>query len=201
VAIGNPQFNADSFPTLPSLPAAADEARRIAGTYQQALTLIGTQGTFGNLAANAPYADIIDIAAHSIHDAEPDRKPTLVLAADGRSSGACGVASIQSLKLKSGSTVVVCGCQTAISDEPFGDLRDFAGSFLAAGAQTTVATLWDVDDSAARDFAVLFHRRVAKGQAPATAARLAQMSMLHSPDARQRDPSAWSAFQVYSLSR
>jgi CHAT domain-containing protein len=102
------------------------------------------------------------------------------------------------LPIKKGSTVVVSACETGTSREP-GTLRDFAGSFLAAGAQAVVATLWKVDDAPSRVFAVHFHRELRKSGAAVTATRQALLSMLRSANLQLRNPRAWSGFQVYAL--
>ena len=198
VTIGDPAFDQRIFPSLPALPAARAESMKVSQIYPAGRALTGSQATLRNLAASIRQADVIDIAAHTTRSSREPLLLDLLLAADGNGSGASTLREISYLPLKDGSTVVIAGCATAISREP-GDLTNFAGSFLAAGASSAVATLWDVDDDATREFALLFHRALSQGTSAAEATRVAQLSMLRSPNVNLHEARAWSGFQIYAL--
>jgi len=196
--IGDPAFDRRLYPNLPSLPAARRESSGIARMYPAARVLIVRHATFGNLARAASNADVLHIGAHTIPSAEESSLLKFLLAPAGTHNGACSLSEIASLPLKKGVTVVLAGCRTGTSREP-GTLRDFAGAFLAAGAGTVVATLWDVDDATTREFSRRFHEALRQKHSAAEAAQAAQQFMIRSPHPAFRDPAAWSGFQVYTL--
>lgn len=200
VTIGDPAFDQQLYPDLSPLPAARDQSKRVADQYSRAPALTGQDATFRNLADRIRFADVVDIATHTAPDAKEPSLFDLIFARDGEDGSACSVQQIAGLPLKKGSTVMVAGCQTAVSRD-WGDLRDFAGAFLAAGAESAVATLWDVEDETTRDFTLRFHEALRHGNGSAAAVRSAQLSMLHSRNPNLRDVRAWAGFQVYTLGR
>lgn len=203
VTVGNPSFDRSTFPDLASLPAASDESLRVAHRYPEGKALTGGRATYRNLSSMAQFADVMDIAAHTVRSVQNSALLDLVLAADGRKSGACTLREVLSLPMKRGATVVIASCSSAVSRDPNGDLRDFAGAFLAAGAGEVIATVWDIEDETSHDFSLRFHDALNRGSgASASAAlRAAQMSMLRSRNSELRDPKAWGAFQLYTLSQ
>jgi CHAT domain-containing protein/tetratricopeptide (TPR) repeat protein len=200
VAVGDPAFDRNAYPSFPSLPAARAEAVAIGRLYPQSRTLIGRHATLQNLATSVQTADVVHIAAHTVTNVEERESPKLLLAPSHQHAGACSVEEAADLPLRKGSIVVVPGCKTGSSREP-GTLRDFAGSFLAAGARSVVATLWDVEDDPSRTFALFFHRALRGCGSAVTATREAQLAMLRSSNAGLRNPRAWSGFQVYGVGR
>jgi CHAT domain-containing protein/tetratricopeptide (TPR) repeat protein len=198
VAVGDPAFDRNAYPTFSSLPAARAEAVAIGRQYPQSRTLTGRTATFPNLAASVQTADVVHIAAHTAPSVEEHEVRELLLAPSRQHAGTCSVGDAAHLPLKKGSIVLVPGCRTGASGEP-GTLRDFAGSFLAAGARNVVATLWDIEDDPSRAFALLFHRSLRRCGSAITATREAQLAMLRSSNDRVRHPRAWSGFQVYGV--
>jgi CHAT domain-containing protein len=198
VTVGDPAFDVHAYPFLPSLPAARDESLAVARSYAVARSFVGSQATLRNLTDSVADADVIDIATHTTQSAGDPSLLDLVLASDGKHSGGCSLRNITTLPLKKGSTVFIAGCETAVSRDA-GDLRDFAGSFLAAGASDAVATLWSVDDEMTREFAIRFHHALTELGSAAAAARFAQLSMLRSRSTVLSDPRSWSGFQVYAV--
>ncbi|HXA18855.1 MAG TPA: CHAT domain-containing protein [Thermoanaerobaculia bacterium] len=198
LAIGDPAFDQNICPSCPALPGARTEALAVARQYPRSRTLVGADATFDQFAAGVQAADVIHIGTHAVPSVEERQVLNLLLAPSGQHPGTCSVGEAAGLPLKKGSIVVVSGCQTAASREP-GTLRDFAGSFLAAGARHVVATLWDVDDDQSRTFALVFHRELRRCHNAVTATREAQLSMLRSSDRQHRSPRAWSGFQVFSV--
>ena len=200
VAVGDPAIDRNAYPAFPSLPAAKAEAVAIGRQYTQSRTLTGRHATLRNLATSVPTADVVHIAAHVVSGGNEGEPPKLLLAPSPQHAGACSVGDAAELPLKKGSVVLVPGCQTGSSSEP-GTLKDFAGSFIAAGARSVVATLWEIEDDPSRTFALFFHRALCKRGSAVTALREAQLAMLRSANARLRDPRAWSAFQVYGVAQ
>jgi tetratricopeptide (TPR) repeat protein len=197
VAVADPAFAVDAFSGFDRLPAAALEAKEVAALYPRTAAWSGEKATFSNLARAVSSADVLHIATHAVANRQDPAYSLLLLARDADDTGACSLRRVAGLTLKPGCTVVLAGCSTAVAGAGHGDLRDFANAFLAAGAGSTVATLWDVEDDAARQFSLRFHQRLRDGESPASALRAAQLAMLHSQNAPIRATRAWAAFQVY----
>jgi len=90
--------------------------------------------------------------------------------------------------------VVLSACESACGEDQRGEGPQSLGrAFLAAGAANALVSLWRVDDSSTEALMVEFYRRfLARGEAPATALRGAQLAIR----ARRewRDPYYWGAF-------
>jgi CHAT domain-containing protein len=67
-----------------------------------------------------------------------------------------------------------------------------AGSFLAAGTPTVIATLWDIDDAVARRLFLEFHRRYVNGGDAAEALRQTQLAFLEAADPLLAHPASWA---------
>ena len=77
--------------------------------------------------------------------------------------------------------VFLGACDSAVGPARFADgMPGLQRAFLRAGARGVVATLWPIEDVAARDFSLEFYRRL-MSSAPDVALREAQRAWLHSP--------------------
>lgn len=72
-------------------------------------------------------------------------------------------------------------------------VESFSRAFLAAGAKSTVTTLWRVPDATTADFMRIFYRHLQRGATRAEALRLAKLRLLRSGTAVS-DPHYWAAF-------
>ncbi|MFP5285460.1 MAG: CHAT domain-containing protein, partial [Thermoanaerobaculia bacterium] len=82
--------------------------------------------------------------------------------------------------------VVLSACRTGLGRQVRGEgLVGLSYSFLAAGASSVVASLWNVDDRATAALMGRFHRELLGGRPPAEALRAAQLHL--------RDETRWSA--------
>jgi CHAT domain-containing protein len=88
--------------------------------------------------------------------------------------------------------VVLAGCRTAVGASAREGTLGVAGSFLAAGTPTVVATIWDIDDAVARHLFLEFHRRFVKGGDAAEALRQTQLAFLESTDPLLAHPASWA---------
>jgi CHAT domain-containing protein len=91
--------------------------------------------------------------------------------------------------------VVLSACDTAVGEQmPGAALMTFDAAFSQAGAESIVASLWKVNDLAARDFMVAFHRGLQTADR-ATALRQAQMTLLQNPQTAH--PYYWAPFVLF----
>ena len=92
--------------------------------------------------------------------------------------------------------VVLSGCQTALGQEVDGEgLVGLAWGFLYAGANSVVASLWNVDDASTAELMRLFYEGMeTNGLSPAKALRQAQLAI--SSRARWAFPYYWAPFII-----
>ncbi len=87
--------------------------------------------------------------------------------------------------------LVLSACETATGDSRAA--LGLAGISLQAGARSTLASLWNLDDASGAYFVGQFYQALAQPQATKAAAlRQAQLALLNHPD--YRHPTYWSAY-------
>lgn len=91
--------------------------------------------------------------------------------------------------------VTLSACETGWSDvRPGDELMGLGRAFLYAGAQSVVASLWQVDDGMTAELMADFYRGLMSGQAKDEALQNAQKSFLEQN--RWLHPAFWGAFQL-----
>jgi CHAT domain-containing protein len=140
---------------------------------------------------------ILHVAAHAVIDEERSQLSGIVLSQVNRDGvvqdGTVRVHDIYNLSLKA-RLVVLSACRTALGRPVEGEgLMGLARSYLYAGADAVMATLWDVDDRATAAFMSHFYAALLKGNAaPAEALRRARAALQQ--DARFALPHYWAGF-------
>jgi CHAT domain-containing protein len=89
--------------------------------------------------------------------------------------------------------VTLSACDTEAGKMVRGEVQSFSRAFLAAGARSTVTTLWRVADSPTADFMGLFYRNLARGESKAQALRNAKLDFLRA-GGELAQPQYWAAF-------
>jgi CHAT domain-containing protein/tetratricopeptide (TPR) repeat protein len=137
---------------------------------------------------------VIHFATHGLVSQRHPLRSALVLASaegDGE-DGFLQAREILQLKLKS-DLVVLSACQTARGQILAGEgAQGLAQAFLNAGAQSVVASLWNVNDQRAALFMEAFYRHLAKGQNKVEALRSAKLEMFKIP--ATSSPRYWAPF-------
>jgi CHAT domain-containing protein len=92
--------------------------------------------------------------------------------------------------------VTLSACETALGANVRGEgIIGLARAFFYAGADTVVASLWQVDDRSTSEFMIEFYRALGQGQTAAAALRLAKLRFLRG-SGPFRSPYYWAAFIV-----
>jgi len=196
LAVGNPSFDRQAFQLRP-LPAAAIEARNIAGMYANQNLLIGPAATDVTFERLAPQYDVIHFAGHAVVGGGAPELSHLVLASDGQSGGALFSSDIARLKLEHTGLVVLSSCSTADGKLSATEgASSLARAFFAAGVPAVVSSLWPIDDEATSGFFVAFHKRLSAGDSPAVALQKTQIEFLGDGRSPTRVRS-WAAFQLF----
>lgn len=203
LVVGEPAIdrNVPGNAALPSLPAAAREARRLAALTGARL-LEGPAASKAAFLAAAGRAEWIQFSGHAVIDPANTLLSKLVLAPGGDGDpGALTAQEIYSQKLGGTRLVILAACDTGNEYVPGGEgVTSLARAFLAAGVPTVVASLWSVDDGATARLFEAFHRNLLASGDPADALREAQLGMLRSLNEKDRSPWAWAAFEVIGAS-
>jgi CHAT domain-containing protein len=91
---------------------------------------------------------------------------------------------------------VLSACETNLGEYvPGENVLSLASAFAAAGARSTLTTLWRVDDRATKELMVKFYEELAAGNSRAEALAVAQTG--HQADADFAHPYYWSALTLY----
>lgn len=189
VAIGDPPSTDVFGEQWPPLPASAKEVLAIAALLPGRAELHLKDDATKAVLARARGVPIIHLATHAFADAEnPDRSRILL------ANSYLYQEELYDLDLFGVDLVTLSACDTARGSFVRGETVQALGqAFLAAGAASTVTTLWRVDDVLTAEFMKQFYGALARGQSKAEALRTAKLRFLHS-NAALADPRVWAAF-------
>lgn len=197
IVVGNPAFDAGRFPNFEHLPGASDEAADVAKLYPDSTLLLRDAATHDRLIEELPSAAVVHISAHGVTNSGDDPwQSFLLLAPSPNSSGALYLDEISRIPLRA-PVVFLSACGTASGPKSAVDLRTITMAFLAAGASSSIGSLWDVNDSVASEVSIDFHRNLRHGLSPAAALQAAQIHAIHSDDPALRAQKTWGGFELF----
>jgi CHAT domain-containing protein len=179
--------------SLPRLPAASQEARRIA-RYAPAPTVRRRGAASAAWLKQAPLTSygLLHFATHAFVDEGNVAGTSLALAPGGGEDGFIGPAELASLTLAA-ELVVLSACRTAGGVLVRGEgVQGLAAPLLEAGARAVAATWWPIGDRATVRLMDDFYRAMAEGQPAAEALRTAKLAAL----ARGAPAREWAAFTI-----
>jgi CHAT domain-containing protein/tetratricopeptide (TPR) repeat protein len=171
VAVGNP------LPQDDPLPASALEARAVAASVPAAETdvLVEEAATKGAVLAALDHASHLHLACHGSAVRDVERLDGGLSFADNQ---VLTGAEILELDLSSARLVVASACETGIvvGYDAVEEAVALSTLFLAAGAASSVASLWQVSDYATALLMMRFYEELAlHPEAPAQALRVAEL--------------------------
>jgi hypothetical protein len=173
------------------LPFAEKEATFVKSMFG-GVYLEGPKATRRAFETQAKDADMIYFAAHGLAGLDQGIDDSFIALADANLT-ARDVQRVSKFGFKTRLTVM-SACQTGLGRiDEFGVIG-MARTFLDAGAQNTVMTLWNVDDASTATLMEAFNRNLAAHQ-PAEALVLAQRAVKQNP--ATSDPFHWAGFAVY----
>ncbi len=176
------------------LPAIKTEIELINESGISTTNLLDRQFTSTELEkkVNTNPFNVVHLATHGQFSSRADQ--TFILAADGpinvtefdnilRSRDDTRAEALQLL--------VLSACQTAVGDKRAA--LGLAGAAVRAGARSTIASLWQIDDESTAQFVGAFYRELQESRtSKAEALRRAQLKLLKHPN--YNSPSFWSAY-------
>ncbi|MEM6796258.1 MAG: CHAT domain-containing protein, partial [Acidobacteriota bacterium] len=191
------------------LPGSGREARAVAALYPSGSTtlLTGPRASEERVLAAAADAEVIHLATHgSIEDGSPLDSLLVLSSPEGNGPGRNGL--LQAWEIlehleTSARLVVLSACQTADDASLGGEgLLGLAHAFQSAGAREVLATAWRIDDRAASELMIDFHRHLRRGQSSAEALHASTRRFLadHRGE-RWGSPYFWGAFKLFTGGR
>ncbi|MEM1308564.1 MAG: CHAT domain-containing tetratricopeptide repeat protein [Cyanobacteria bacterium P01_H01_bin.153] len=195
LVVGNPTMPdvPDLAGELLPLPGAEAEAKEIAQLLQTR-AIVGSAARESDIVATMPQASVIHLATHGLLDYvdTTQRLPVpgaIALAPSAPDDGLLTAPEIADLSLVA-QLVVLSACDTGLGDVTGDGIVGLSRSLLAAGAQSTVVSLWSVPDAPTADLMITFYAELQQGQNKAQALRYAMLQTRET----YPDPLAWAAF-------
>lgn len=198
LVIGNPTMpippNSDR--PLSALQHAQTEAERVAMPLGSGVTdvLIGDAATEAAVRSKIETVNIAHFATHGLlDDFGTDLPGAIALAPTEDDAGFLTTPEIMDLSLAA-QLVVLSACKTGGGTITGDGVVGLSRSFLTAGVDNVVVSLWDVNDGSTGDFMPAFYTKLDQGQSPAIAL---QQTMIQARNGLARDPSQWAAFSLF----
>ncbi|HEY0371193.1 MAG TPA: CHAT domain-containing protein, partial [Thermoanaerobaculia bacterium] len=192
-AFADPLFGSASLDRVGRLVSSAREVRDIASELGGASTLhLGADDRKEHLTENRG-APLLHIATHAFVDPGAIEQSRILFSAP-RPGGAATYLFLKEayeLPLHGVELAVLSACDTERGRASAGEgIESFSRAFLAAGARSTVTTLWRVPDATTASFMRVFYHHLQRGQSRAEALRRAKLRFRESG----AHPHYWAAF-------
>ena len=173
VATGKMLSVAQSHPFgFPLLPDADSEAKQVAAIYGEPAVVDINDSQF---VAKVQSSDLVHVVAHGELKLDNPLFSRIVLGASSTTDGSLYLQKILSLNLGRTGLVVLSACETARGEVSEGDdVTSLSRAFLAAGASTVIASLWQVQDNVAAKLMVPFYKYLRLGMSKGAALAKAQ---------------------------
>ncbi len=184
--------------SLPPLAYASQEVTTAGETLgKTSVILTGDNASEAALKAQ-PLSDfkIIHIAAHAVGNImEPDRAALVLAPGNQTEDGFWQAREIRRSRF-SADLVTLSACDTGVGRlQGEEGIMNLARSFLVAGAETVVASLWESDDRFTATLMGHFYKHIADGGTIAESLRAAQLDVL-SQFGHDAQPYYWAGFTV-----
>ncbi|HXO20433.1 MAG TPA: CHAT domain-containing protein [Thermoanaerobaculia bacterium] len=199
--VGDPNFDHQLYPALPSLPGARKEVEAIAQLYRGSADLrVGEAASRQAVLSRGGEHAVLHIASHAVSRREVPALAYLPLAGiRGADDGTLYAKDIASSRFDHTRLVILASCDSAAGRISANEgMLSLARSFLQAGVPSAAATLWGVLDGSASELFYRFHAGLIAGQSPMIALRNAQLTLLHSSEPQLRRSSVWSGLEVFN---
>jgi CHAT domain-containing protein len=198
VAFGRSDFAAA--PPLSDLPAVRDELGALRSRFRRGIVALDEEATESALDAHLPNARVIHLASHAEVDTRRPLYSRIQLWPDATEDGQLYLFELAGRHLPA-ELVVLSGCSTARGQVLAGEgMMGLHYGFRAAGAATSVGTLWHVDDEAAGALMERFYVHLGRGLSKDRALQQAQLDYLDTAEGMKASPFYWAAPVLYGSS-
>lgn len=177
-----------------SLPAARKEVEAISQLFESSQVYTAADAKSEHLKDIPVGTSCIHLATHAIVNPKDVNSSYLLMAGSGKNSE-LSLGEIYGLQLAGVNLVTLSACESALGEErPTWAVASLAQAFNLAGAQTLVASLWQVSDDATHELMVHFYTQLREGKTTAEALRFAQKQLLKTE--KYKHPYFWSGFSL-----
>jgi CHAT domain-containing protein len=181
---------------LLALPGAELEAKTITSSDPSAILRVGADASEATFVKEVAQFATIHLAAHAKVDELDPLYSSIFLAPGDGSDGVLEAHEVYELNLSGADLVTLSACETGLGrigkgDEQWGFIR----TFLAAGARSTLASLWKVEDVATQKLMQKVYKELRLGTGKAMALHRAQLEMLRNP--KYSSPLFWAGFSLW----
>jgi len=196
--INNPDYPSDTEFSFPDLPGAKKEIQNAMKYADEYVLLEGKNARKDSVMKWMDKADLVYFATHGVADAEqPMEKSFLVLAGEDPFLTAKNIMDSRKNFKKFPEMVILSACQTGLGRSMEAGVAGLARSFLLAGSNHIIMSLWNVDDEAT---AFLMGRFIHYLQYPSLfmpAEPLRRAAL----DTRKKfpKPSQWASFSLFGI--
>ncbi len=187
-----------AFPGLLPLRYNTEEAQAICQLLPKSEAFMGSDAQRRLFEEKAAYYRILHIASHAIVDADQPKRSFIAFTQQGDSLQTAEVLYLNDLYnyQLSADLAVLSACETNLGAFVPGEgVLSLARAFAHAGAQSTLTSLWKVDDEATKTFMLAYYTALKNKDSRAQALAKAQQNLTGS--SLFAHPYYWSAFTLY----
>ena len=178
------------------LPASGPETTT-AVDLLEGRKLLGGQATLQEFHALAGDYPVVHLATHAVADTANGSLSRLYLADGDDDYASITAGELTGMNLPA-NMVVLSACETGLGRvRPGEGIESFTRAFLIAGAESTFATLWSVDDASTARVVEFFYEELAKGSDKALALARAKRRFLAEADPAAAHPFWWAGLVGY----
>jgi len=164
----------------------------IVSTHLQGATYSGGKATLLQFEQALNEIDIIHLATHACIDTINPNLSRLYF-----NDGEMTMLDLNSLDIRA-KLAVLSACETGLGEYIAGDgVQSLAWSFIEAGCESTVMSIWSIDDCATVDFMDSYYAHLKKGARKDAALRNAKLDFLNKMDVTRQHPFYWAPFITY----
>jgi CHAT domain-containing protein len=187
------QLPAGDFPKLEGTAAEGQVAVEVGGSGAHSRLIRDFRKADLQAALSDGHVDILHVATHAAFNGRTDRS---FIVANGEAislSDLRGMIATDRVRGDELSLLVLSACETAVGDDQAS--MGLAGAAVQAGAQSALASLWEVSDEATVELMKGFYTAYHAGSGKAAALRQAQLKMIAAGGGLEQ-PGLWAAFTM-----
>ena len=176
----------------------AAEARRVAALVSGSRTAVGPAADRERFVDAARSSRILHLSTHGVANLSDPKLSFVVFTQRGDSLQPEEMLYFNDLSALpiAADLVVLSACQTSLGEYVPGETTlSLASAFAAAGARSTLTTLWSVDDEATKDLMVAFYEQLAGGAGRVSA--LARAQAAHRAGGEFSHPYYWAGLTLH----
>jgi CHAT domain-containing protein len=187
-AVPSPESLPDAETSLPGLPDAGLEAENIARKFSSARLLLANKATLAAIRSRVPTSAIFHFAGHAVTSSTHSG----LLVSDAIfTSESLALSDLSRMQL-----VVLSGCRTVGQvGGPNYDPESLIRLFTSAGVPHLIASRWNVDSRATKQFMELFYDDLLAGDTVSRALRRTELAVSSQPE--MAHPYFWSGFTLF----